>query len=132
MYQVSGGKLFCKACNVILDHTRKSSVDNHMASLKHAKRNTEQEATGQPPKRQATLSMAVCRPVKSTIASEERNELCQEWVSMLAAASIPISKTDHPAVRQFLQKRVPNGGSTPQTHRPQACYLQRETKVIGL
>lgn len=35
---VSGSKLFCDACNIVLDHHRKSSVDNHMKTDKHAQR----------------------------------------------------------------------------------------------
>ena len=33
------GLLFCKACNIVLDHTRKSSVDVHLKSNKKHKLN---------------------------------------------------------------------------------------------
>lgn len=45
---------------------------------------------------------------------------------MLAAANIPLSKTDHPAVRQFLLRRVQNGGAIPQVKQLQEYYLQCE------
>ena len=45
---------------------------------------------------------------------------------MFAAANIPLSKVDHPAVRNFLQTRVENGGAIPQAHQLQECYLKRE------
>lgn len=50
---------------------------------------------------------------------------------MLAAANIPLSKTDHPAVREFLLKRVTGGGAIPQSKQLQETYLEREvTKRI--
>ncbi|GFO18988.1 CGG triplet repeat-binding protein 1 [Plakobranchus ocellatus] len=116
---VSGDKLFCSTCNVVLDHTRKSTVDGHMTSSKHKSMKTD----GRPLKRQRTIQDS--QP--GTIASEERTELCNEWVSMLCAANIPLSKTDHPAVREFLRKRVVNGGSIPHHQQLQRCYLERET-----
>ena len=48
---------------------------------------------------------------------------------MLAAANIPLSKSDHPAVRAFLLKRVGNGGSIPHAKQLQECYLQREMQT---
>ena len=45
---------------------------------------------------------------------------------MFAAANIPLSKVDHPAVRNFLQIRVENGDAMPQAHQLQECYLKRE------
>ena len=62
-----GGKLFCTPCNKILDHTRKSSIDDHIRSKSHQKRvgslsaeNPDQGAstssTPQPPKRQKTVN----------------------------------------------------------------------------
>lgn len=37
-----GGKLFCPACNVMLDLTRKNSIDWHLESEGHLKRNEEE------------------------------------------------------------------------------------------
>ena len=30
-----GGKLFCSVCNIVLDHSRKSSVEKHLLTSKH-------------------------------------------------------------------------------------------------
>ena len=34
----SGGKLFCKTCNVVVDHTRKFVIKQHLASKKHTEK----------------------------------------------------------------------------------------------
>ena len=31
----SGGKLFCTACNIVVEYKHKSSVDKHFATAKH-------------------------------------------------------------------------------------------------
>ena len=43
---------------------------------------------------------------------------------MCVAANIPLSWTDHPAVRNFLLSRVRNGGSIPGGHQLQENYLK--------
>ena len=45
---------------------------------------------------------------------------------MLASANIPLQKTDHPAVRDFLQKRVINGGAVPGANQLRDVYLDRD------
>ncbi|CAM4537668.1 unnamed protein product [Lepidochelys olivacea] len=35
--------------------------------------------------------------------------ICTAWVKTLAGANIPLSKTDHPLVREFLDSRIWNG-----------------------
>jgi len=42
---------------------------------------------------------------------------------MCTAANIPLNKSDHPAVRQFLTTRVKSGGAIPGTHQLQEAYL---------
>ncbi|GFO18216.1 CGG triplet repeat-binding protein 1 [Plakobranchus ocellatus] len=122
---VAGQKLFCTSCNLVLDHTRKSSVSSHLGSGKHKQKRDLTEKSNQPAKKQRVLTES-SSSVPSTIASQERNELCMEWVAMLAAANIPLSKTDHPAVRDFLHKKVVNGGAIPHRKQLQECYLERE------
>ena len=49
---LDGDKLFCTTCNVVLDYTRKSSVDSHMLSVKHkskATKVTDSDARGATP-----------------------------------------------------------------------------------
>lgn len=35
VFYADGGKLFCKVCNVVVNHIRKSTCDNHITSRKH-------------------------------------------------------------------------------------------------
>lgn len=63
--------LFCTVCNVILDHTRKSSVASHLDATKHKARKELGEKSSQPVKRQQVLteSHSVSSTV-STVASQ--------------------------------------------------------------
>lgn len=63
----SGGKLFCTVCNIVVEHKRKSSLDRHFSTAKHARRMSVQEPT-----RQVTIIEAVAR---KSIASSERNKV---------------------------------------------------------
>jgi len=47
-----------------------------------------------------------------------------EWVRACTASNIPLSKSDHPAIRTFLHERVKNGGAIPRAHQLQEAYLQ--------
>lgn len=35
VFYADGDKLFCKVCNVVVNHIRKSTCDNHINSSKH-------------------------------------------------------------------------------------------------
>ncbi|GFN98242.1 glycine--tRNA ligase [Plakobranchus ocellatus] len=120
-------QLEMEAC-LVIDHLRKSSVDSHRKSADHrSKEDKMKEAQGsdggEAVKKQRTLDSAMNKPSVSTKA---RNDICNELVSVFAAANIPLSKVDHPAVRNFLQTRVENGSAIPQAHQLQECYLKRE------
>ncbi|CAM4571463.1 unnamed protein product [Lepidochelys olivacea] len=58
-------------------------------------------------KRQKTITGSL---KNKTPAEKECVEICTAWVKTLAGANIPLSKTDHPLVREFLDRRVRNGG----------------------
>jgi len=47
-----------------------------------------------------------------------------EWIRACTASNIPLSKSDHPAIRTFLHKRVTNGEAIPGAHQLQEAYLQ--------
>ena len=34
-FYADGGKLFCRSCNVVVDHFRKDTVEKHVKSKKH-------------------------------------------------------------------------------------------------
>ena len=53
-----GGKLFCRLCSCVLDHTRKSTIDDHVKkNKKHLNRLRDDEEADDTPaaKRQRTL-----------------------------------------------------------------------------
>jgi len=55
---VEGGVLWCKVCDVPVDHVRRQTVADHVQSAKHRSRNNKRQANfddaSQAPKRQAT------------------------------------------------------------------------------
>uniref|UniRef100_A0A672FVW9 CGG triplet repeat-binding protein 1 n=1 Tax=Salarias fasciatus TaxID=181472 RepID=A0A672FVW9_SALFA len=109
----SGGKLFCTPCNLVLEHKRKSSVLQHFATAKHTKR----LADGEKSSKQLTLTEAA---TSKTLSRATRNE---SWVATCTAVNIPLSKSDHPVMRKFLQENVINGGAIPGFHQLQEQYL---------
>jgi len=50
-------------------------------------------------------------------------QICQELVRVFTATNIPLSKLDHPLLRDFLQQKVINGGAIPRSHQLQEAYL---------
>ncbi|MGH0145228.1 UNVERIFIED_CONTAM: hypothetical protein FKN15_004331 [Acipenser sinensis] len=69
---------------------------------------------------QRTLSMCFNT---TTTAQRERLDVVRDWVLTCAAANIPLSKTDHPFVCQFLNTRVKNGGAIPGGYQLQDASL---------
>ncbi|RUS76516.1 hypothetical protein EGW08_015709, partial [Elysia chlorotica] len=125
--QVSGQLMFCTSCNIVLDHKRKSSVDIHASTLKHKnaiKRAADDSISG-PTKRQKTLDCWLFLLISCDFSkfSPEKNDICTEWVAMCAAANIPLSKTDNPAVKKFLKEQVVNGGAIPTSTTLQRIYM---------
>ena len=114
-----GGKLFCKPCSQVVDHVRKSTIDDHLKSAKH-RRQIERQVDEPAAKRQRTMTSLMAA---STIAKTEKVAVVKSWVTMLTATNIPLSKTDHPKVREFLNSRVKNGGAIPGGFQLQNHYL---------
>lgn len=98
-----GGRLFCRTCNVVLNHIRKSVIDDHLKSQVHIR-----HSDAPPGKKQKTIDTTLN---VNTITAENRVAVCREWLIMMVSANIPIYKTDHIAVREFLRCRVENGGA---------------------
>lgn len=63
----SGGKLFCTACNIVVEHKRKSSIDKLFATAKHNMRTVEMQA-GRQTMKQITMTQAVAS--RSTASAE--------------------------------------------------------------
>uniref|UniRef100_A0A9J8AJF7 CGG triplet repeat-binding protein 1 n=1 Tax=Cyprinus carpio carpio TaxID=630221 RepID=A0A9J8AJF7_CYPCA len=112
----SGGELFCTACNIVVEHKRKSSIDKHFATAKHNMRCAEMQAESQTT-RQITMTQAVA---SMSIASSERIKVSY---FKCASVNIPLSKSDHPVLRKFLKEKVVNGGAIPGSHQLQEKYL---------
>ncbi|XP_074813238.1 EF-hand calcium-binding domain-containing protein 11 isoform X1 [Natator depressus] len=80
-------------------------------------------------KRQKTITDSL---KNKTPAEKECVEICTAWVKTLAGANIPLSKTDHPLVREFLDRRVRNGGvisgrtQLTDTHLPEVYLKEKE------
>uniref|UniRef100_A0A8D0L3M5 CGG triplet repeat-binding protein 1 n=1 Tax=Sphenodon punctatus TaxID=8508 RepID=A0A8D0L3M5_SPHPU len=103
------GKLFCTSCNIILDHTRRSTITDHLKSKKHLKRKVEYEARRENRKqRMPTPSVE-----HQTGAQEVKRELAYEFLRMFLEASLPLEKADHPSVRGFLMHHVNDASSIP-------------------
>ena len=60
----------------------------------------------------------------NTVTQQERVEVCHDWVNMYISANIPLSRSDHLAVHNFIFTRVRNGGAIPGEHRLQESYLK--------
>eukprot|EP00063_Salmo_salar_P066936 XP_014041771.1 PREDICTED: CGG triplet repeat-binding protein 1 [Salmo salar] len=58
-----------------------------------------------------------------TVASAERIKICEDWVHTCTAVNMPLSKSDHSSMRQFLKEKVINGGAIPGYHQLQEKYL---------
>eukprot|EP00117_Sycon_ciliatum_P017173 scpid76557/ scgid16285/ CGG triplet repeat-binding protein 1; 20 kDa CGG-binding protein; p20-CGGBP DNA-binding protein len=84
-----GGKLFCRLCSH--GHVRKLTLASHLKSEKHLNKRKRQSLEGAPAaKHQRALVTAT---ESATIAREERESICNDWVAVLAANTIPLSKT---------------------------------------
>lgn len=94
LLQVDGSTLFCRVCNRSVDHTRRQSITDHIASKKHKL----QATAGVSEKRQCMLQDALQAPKK---AAEAKEEVCTDFLSMLTSANIPLEKSDHPAVSKL-------------------------------
>uniref|UniRef100_A0A3Q2NMV1 U1-type domain-containing protein n=1 Tax=Fundulus heteroclitus TaxID=8078 RepID=A0A3Q2NMV1_FUNHE len=102
--QESEGKLFCSPCNIVFEHKCKSSIDKHFATAKHQQRVSEtRQQSQQIPMIESLTSRAVASMEKIKVRS----------VSTCRAVNIPLSKSDHPAMRRFLRQNVINGGAIP-------------------
>ncbi|CAB1316614.1 unnamed protein product [Coregonus sp. 'balchen'] len=79
-----------------------------------------------PQQRQITMTEVVAG---KTVASAERIKICEDWVCTCTAVNMPLSKSDHPSMRQFLKEKVIiNGGAIPGYHQLQEKYLGDEVK----
>ena len=111
-FHVDDGLLFCSKCSIVIDHVRKSTVDDHLESKSHNKANS------------AGKQQSVKSALKfSNKAKAEKIKVCQEWLYACTAANIPLLKSDNPSLQEFLTRRVKNGGSIPGSSQIRDEYL---------
>ncbi|XP_054829694.1 CGG triplet repeat-binding protein 1 [Eublepharis macularius] len=114
-----GGKLYCTFCNVVLNHVRKSAINDHLKSKTHTKRKGEFEEQSVRKKPRTLTASLQC----NSAAQTEKPSVTQDFVKMFLEASIPLEKADHPAVRAFLSRHVKNGNSIPKSDQLRKAYL---------
>ncbi|XP_013908253.1 PREDICTED: CGG triplet repeat-binding protein 1 [Thamnophis sirtalis] len=114
-----GGKLYCSFCNVVLNHVRKSAINDHLKSKTHTKRKGEFEEQSVRKKPRTLTASLQCNSSTQT----EKPSVVQDFVKMFLEASIPLEKADHPAVRAFLSRHVKNGNSIPKADQLRKIYL---------
>ncbi|XP_069725028.1 CGG triplet repeat-binding protein 1 [Phaenicophaeus curvirostris] len=114
-----GGKLFCTSCNVVLNHVRKSAINDHLKSKTHTKRKAEFEEQNVRKKQRTLTASLQC----NSTAQAEKTSVIQDFVKMCLEANIPLEKADHPAVRAFLSRYVKNGSLIPKSDQLRKAYL---------
>ncbi|XP_006038008.1 CGG triplet repeat-binding protein 1 isoform X1 [Alligator mississippiensis] len=114
-----GGKLFCTSCNVVLNHVRKSAINDHLKSKTHTKRKAEFEEQNTRKKQRTLTASLQCNSTSQT----EKTSVIQDFVKMCLEANIPLEKADHPSVRAFLSRHVKNGSSIPKSDQLRKAYL---------
>ena len=65
---------------------------------------------------------------RGTQAEFDRKELATDLSETLLKANIPLEKLDHPAIRDFIERRVPRAGSIPSAKNVREWYLPKIQK----
>uniref|UniRef100_A0A8C4VJN9 Uncharacterized protein n=1 Tax=Gopherus evgoodei TaxID=1825980 RepID=A0A8C4VJN9_9SAUR len=111
-----GRKLFCKICNIVLNHHRKLIISSHLTkSQKYLKRKAALQGESQ--KNRILLASFNT----TTIAQYEHWML--SMTESCAAENISLSKMDHPFICKLLNTQVKNGGASPRGYQLQDAYL---------
>ena len=58
-----------------------------------------------------------------TQAELDRKELALDLSETLIKANIPVEKLDHPAIRDFIKRRIPGAGAIPTANSVRKWYL---------
>lgn len=118
-------KLFCKACELTIDHTRPSSLGRHLQTGKHQNAARQKERRNQQGRRQLTIN-------DTTTSAQHRTEITHDLIAMCTMADIPLHKADK--MIPFIRKHARNGGAVPKEvclrkyHLPQV-YNEHITKL---
>ena len=93
-FYADGDVLFCRPCSKAVDHSRNSTVKDHLKSMTHL----ENEKRVQKAKKQRTLFTTF--PV-GTPAKLENLRLVSAFVRTLAASKIPLNVSDNKTMKNF-------------------------------
>lgn len=122
-------KLFCKSCEVTIDHSRKKTLDVHLQSEKHKNAKRAKTQRNQERRRQATID-------DTMTSAELRTGIIQDFIAMMTQADIPMNKA--PTMIPFIRKHAKNGGAVPgcestlrKYHLPKV-YQQHLTTLRGI
>ena len=108
------GKLYCRPCCKIVDHSRQGSIERHKESDGH-KRNILKK------KKQITLKSTF----KISTSARLHNVACvTSWVKACTSANIPLNACVGGSMKEFFEQHVKNGGSIPTTAKGLMPYLK--------
>ncbi|XP_014448945.1 CGG triplet repeat-binding protein 1-like [Alligator mississippiensis] len=106
-----GDKFSSTSCNVILDGSRKNSINWHLVSEAFKKGKAAGNAEGHSKKQESVSSLLK----RTTESSLERQEVAFSFMKAFTAANIPLEKLDHLNLRDYMNQNVPTAGSFPCT-----------------
>jgi hypothetical protein len=95
-FYVEGNKLFCVFCNCVIDHTKKSLLDQHLKTEKHKDNQSKEK-----PPRQLTLTGSINNFLN------DRDTINKDLVRAFTQANIPLEKVDK--LKPFLTQYCRNG-----------------------
>ena len=96
-FYASGGKLFCKTCDVVVNHEKKSTVDNHLKSDMHISKT-------QKPVQSTSHQVGIKLFQQS---NDVKETFIKDFLNVFVQADIPIEKADY--FKSFLSQYCKNG-----------------------
>lgn len=96
-FYASGGKLFCKVCEVVINHEKKSTIDNDLKSDGHISKT-------QSPVQSTSHQVGIKLFQQSNNAKEI---FIEDFLRVFVQADIPIEKADY--FKSFLMQYCKNG-----------------------
>ena len=99
---IKKNELFCKLCNQLLDHSRKSTLEQHFRSKSHVK-NIERKRLRE------NLSQETLNNGFNSI----KKDFAQDLVKAFTEANIPIYKLEHKSLRGLFDRYLLEGISIP-------------------
>ena len=97
-------KLFCKACNVVVDHIRKSTIVDHLKSQSHRRRKGENVEVAN--KNQLKLQTIESNLNARTIADANRKMSYTNLVEAFVKSNIPLHTLDNSVLRGNLTSHI--------------------------